>query len=231
MSDRSIADLRRDYQQSVLDETHVATDPITQFEAWFSDAESAACPEPNAMTLATVDPAGAPSARIVLLKGVDERGFQFFTNRESRKGRELAVTPRGCLVFWWAEVERQVRIEGWVEPLNRLEDDAYFRSRPRGSQVGAWVSQQSRPITSRRTLEQLASDREREFAEQPEVPRPPHWGGFLVRPTAVEFWQGRSSRLHDRLVFELTEESGASGDPTRLDDLRAATWTLRRLQP
>jgi pyridoxamine 5'-phosphate oxidase len=209
-----LAALRQDYTRAGLTEHDADPDPFRFFQRWFDEALAAAVREPNAMTLATVDGDGQPAARIVLLKGLDERGFVFYTNYESRKGEELAVRPRAALVFWWQELERQVRVEGAVEKVTDEESDAYFASRPRGSRLGAWASNQSRPIPDRATLEQSLGEVEAAYPEG-EVPRPPQWGGYRVVPTLLEFWQGRASRLHDRLEYA----PGPEG------------WTVRRLAP
>ena len=195
-----LADLRKDYTQRGLSEADLLADPIAQFRVWFDQALAAGLAEPNAMTLATCTPDGHPSARVVLLKGLDERGLVFFTSYDGRKAQELAANPRASLVFYWAELERQVRIEGGVERTSEAESDAYFESRPRGSQLGAWSSEQSHVVAGRSVLEARIAEVEAKYANGP-VPRPPFWGGFRVRPEVVEFWQGRSNRLHDRLRY------------------------------
>jgi len=210
----TLADLRKDYACGSLDETSVDADPIRQFEAWFKQALDARLPEPNTMTLATVDARGYPSARIVLIKGVDERGFVFFTNYESRKGQDLTANPHASLLFYWIELERQVRIEGTVVKTSAEESDAYFNSRPLGSRVGAWASDQSRPLASRALLEAREQSFSERFGENP--PRPPHWGGYRLVPETMEFWQGRPSRLHDRILYT-RQSTGA--------------WRISRLSP
>ena len=210
----SIAHLRREYARARLDERDVDPDPLVQFHKWFDDARRAELPEPNAMTLATATPAGVPSARMVLLKAADERGFTFFTDYRSRKGQELEANPHAALVFFWGELERQVRITGTVSRVSREETEAYFRTRPRESRLGAWTSHQSKVLEGRETLEA----RLREMAARhpgDEVPTPPYWGGYLLKPDALEFWQGRESRLHDRVRYQR----------------EAGSWRIERLSP
>ncbi len=210
----SLADLRKDYSLSGLTEKDLARDPFRQFEKWFQEAEAAKIPEPNAMTLTTATREGRPSARTVLLKGLDGRGFVFYSNYEGRKGRELDANPYVALLFPWVAMERQVIIEGTVTKVAREESEAYFHSRPRASQLGAWVSQQSSIISGRAVLEDGFKAVEKKYAGQ-DVPLPPNWGGWRVAPEAVEFWQGRRSRLHDRLRYR----RGKDG------------WTVERLAP
>jgi pyridoxamine 5'-phosphate oxidase len=200
-----IAALRKSYERAELDEAASDADPLRQFGAWLEQAIAAELPEPNAMTLATVGSDGKPSTRIVLIKGYDERGLVWYTNYESRKGRELAANPHAALQFHWVELERVVRIEGTVDKVPEGESDAYFASRPLDSRVGAWASPQSEVIASRAVLVANAARYGARFLLKP--PRPPHWGGFRLRPQAWEFWQGRKSRLHDRLRYRL--EAGA----------------------
>ena len=209
----SIADLRREYMRASLDEGDTDENPIRQFERWFHEALQADVPEPNAMSVSTVGADGRPSSRIVLLKDVGANGFTWFTNYESRKGRELQTNPHAALLFFWIELERQVRIEGRVEPVSAAESDAYFQSRPLGSRVGAIASAQSRTIDNRQALEQHFQHTERQCGENPS--RPVHWGGYRLVPDAMEFWQGRSSRLHDRILY--TRHEGG--------------WQRQRLQP
>ena len=203
----NIADIRQDYRLSVLDEDVVGDDPVSFFQKWFTDAENAQITEVNAMTLATADGNGIPHARIVLLKGLDKDDFVFFTNYDSAKGNELNANPFAALVFFWKELERQVRIEGRIEKIATAESDAYFQSRPAGSRIGAWASPQSQEITDRNILDLNYTRYENEFS-QIEIPRPPHWGGYKVIPNHIEFWQGRSSRMHDRILF-VRNETGA----------------------
>jgi pyridoxamine 5'-phosphate oxidase len=198
--DPTLAAMRRDYGAAGLSEDDALADPIEQFRRWFDDACRAELHEPNAMTLATVDAAGRPAARMVLLKDVDRRGLTFYTNQDSRKARELAANPRAALVFWWGPIQRQVRFEGSIEEVDPAEADAYFASRPKGSQLAAWASAQSTVIEGRAALE-AAERQQRERFGEGEVPRPPFWGGYRLVPAVVEFWHGRASRLHDRLRY------------------------------
>ena len=198
-----IADLRKSYERDELDETASASKPMAQFEAWLQQAIAAQVPEPNAMTLATVGADGRPSTRIVLIKGLSEKGLDWYTNFNRRKGQELAGNPMAALQFHWVELERVVRIEGCVERIDDAKADAYFASRPLDSRLGAWASPQSQVISSRAVLVAQAARYAAQFALSP--PRPPHWGGFRLVPDRWEFWQGRKSRLHDRLSYRLSE--------------------------
>lgn len=209
-----LSDLRQDYRRAALDERAISPDPIAQFLLWFEEALASGQPEPNAMTLATATAEGRPSARIVLLKGVDERGFVFYSNYESRKGRELAANPFAALVFQFPTLERQVRVEGPVEVVSREESDAYYLSRPVGSRLGAWASHQSEVVADRATLDQRLADVELSARVEP-PPRPEHWGGYRVAPDVIEFWQGRTNRMHDRLRYRRTD----------------ASWVIERLEP
>ena len=208
-----LADIRKDYKLESLDESDVSASPFDQFDKWFGDATKAELPEPNAMTLATCDASGRPSARIVLIKGYDERGIVFFTNYQSRKGQDLAANNRAALLFFWPELERQVRIEGRVETVSAADSDAYFQSRPVASRIGVWASPQSQVLPSRTELEARFAAFSAEHGENP--PRPAYWGGYRVVPVFYEFWQGRRSRLHDRICYRL-----ANGK-----------WKLERLAP
>ena len=208
-----LAELRTDYKLASLDEGDVSASPFTQFDKWFGEAMSAELPEPNAMTLATCDASGRPSARVVLIKGVDERGLVFFTNYQSRKGQDLAVNNRAALLFFWPELERQIRIEGRVETVSAADSDAYYQSRPVLSRIGAWASPQSQILDSRTALEARFAAFSAEHGDNP--PRPAHWGGYRVVPSFFEFWQGRRSRLHDRICYRLVD----------------GKWKLERLAP
>jgi len=210
----SVADIRKDYKQHSLNESDVAADPFVQFEHWWQEAVKSEIDEVNAMTLATATQSGTPSARIVLLKGYDPQGFVFFTNYNSHKGQELADNPQAALVFFWKELERQIRIEGTVEKISAAESDEYFHSRPEGSRIGAWASPQSTVITDRNVIEANVTKFTSEFSGQI-IPRPEHWGGYRVKPVVIEFWQGRSSRLHDRFKYTKTEQG----------------WKVERLAP
>jgi pyridoxamine 5'-phosphate oxidase len=211
----SIADIRTDYKRGALDEARADPDPIKQFSRWWDEALKSEVMEVNAMTLATADAAGRPTARTVLLKGFDALGFVFYTNYESRKGRDLAANPQASLLFFWRELERQVRIDGAVEKVSDAESDAYFDSRPLASRIGAWASPQSEVIPGKAWLMAKAAEMGLRHGLNP--PRPPHWGGYRVTPREIEFWQGRPSRLHDRLLYAR--------------DTRGSDWTRARLAP
>lgn len=214
MAQIDIAALRENYSKGSLDVQDVNISPIEQFQKWFHEAIESKLPEPNAMVLSTVSVDGKPSARVVLLKGVDT-GFTFFTNYLSRKGAELGENPNACITFFWVELERQVRIEGMIEKVSADESDRYFHSRPSGSQIGAWVSNQSMVIGNREVLEEREQYLKAKFGDNP-IPRPPHWGGYRLIPNYIEFWQGRPSRLHDRIAYTKLEED---------------TWKIERLSP
>ena len=210
-----VARHRKEYTHAGLKESDADANPIEQFRTWFDEVLTSNLHEPNAMILATATLDGRPSARVVLLKGFDERGFVFYTNYEGRKGQELETNPHCALLFYWGELERQVRVEGRVRRVPDKESDAYFAGRPRSSQLGAWASEQSRPVGDRGALEHRLRDLEAEY-EGRDVPRPPFWGGYRVEPETIEFWQGRENRVHDRLVYRRSEDGG---------------WRRGRLQP
>ncbi len=209
----NLASLRQEYMRAGLSESDADRDPMRQFERWFEDALRAKLPLPNAMTLATVSRDGAPAARVVLLKGVERGEFVFFTNYRSRKARELAERGEACLVFMWSDLERQVRISGAVEKVDAAESDAYFVTRPLGSRLSAWASEQSEKVASREVLEKALAEAKARYGDSP--PRPAHWGGYRVKPAEIEFWQGRADRLHDRLLYTLS----------------AGNWKIERLAP
>ena len=211
----NIADIRKDYKLQSLSEKDVAKDPIQQFEKWFQQAIDGEVPEPNALTLSTVSPQGKPSARILLLKGMEEGGFIFYTNYESKKAQELLQNPFASMTFHWVEMERQVRIEGRTQKLSQEQSTKYFQSRPKGSQIGAWVSPQSQEIPNRKFLETKQAELEEQFADKDVLEKPAHWGGYILMPDYIEFWQGRSSRLHDRIIYEQVQDD----------------WNIKRLAP
>jgi len=209
----NLASLRQEYMRAGLSESDADRDPMRQFERWFEDALRAKLPLPNAMTLATVSRDGAPAARVVLLKGVERGGFVFYTNYRSRKGREIDERAQACLVFMWSELERQVRITGRVEKVDAADSDAYFVTRPVGSRLSAWASEQSEKVASRALLEKAMAEAKARYGDSP--PRPAHWGGYRVTPAEIEFWQGRADRLHDRLLYTVS----------------AGSWKIERLAP
>lgn len=211
----NVADIRKDYKLQTLNEADVAADAMQQFDKWWQEAINSSIDEVNALTLATSSLSGKPSARIVLLKGFDENGFVFFTNYDSNKGQQLQDNPAACIVFFWKELERQIRIEGVIEKTSAEESDVYFLSRPTGSQIGAWASPQSRIISQRNILEENVKKYVEQFEVLPLV-RPAHWGGFRLKPQTIEFWQGRTSRLHDRLLYSLQADGN---------------WKIERLAP
>lgn len=210
-----ISDIRKDYTLQVLQETDVNPDPMKQFDKWWEEAVQSQIDEVNAMTLATANKEGRPGARIVLLKGVEPDGFVFFTNYNSNKGKDIAENPFATLLFFWKELERQVKIEGSISKVSEADSDAYFYSRPEGSRLGAWASPQSTAIASREVIERNITELQKRF-EGKAIDRPPHWGGYIVKPTLIEFWQGRSNRLHDRIQYSLNEKR---------------EWQIERLAP
>jgi pyridoxamine 5'-phosphate oxidase len=212
---QNLADLRKEYSRSSLDVSSILKDPIKQFERWFDEAVNAGVSEPNAMHLATVDGNGKPSSRIVLVKGIEQNCFLFYTNYQSKKGRELEENPACAITFFWPDIERQVRIEGVASRVDSKLSDEYFQSRPRGSQIGAWSSPQSAVINDRSLLEERARQVEKKFENEKALPRPHQWGGYQVDPLLIEFWQGRANRLHDRIQF------------TKVDGV----WRIDRLAP
>jgi pyridoxamine 5'-phosphate oxidase len=211
-------DLRKDYNLGELYESDLFENPVRQFRKWYQEALDGNVEEPNAMVLASVNSEGIPNARVLLLKGIDENGFRFYSNYESTKGREIESNPNVSIVFFWKEMQRQVRIKGTVIKLSDEISKEYFQSRPKGSQIGAWVSSQSKVIQDRNGLEAKQKELEEQYKEVDKLPKPPHWGGYIVKPYQIEFWQGRSSRLHDRLRYTLT-------------DLNPEKWLIERLAP
>jgi pyridoxamine 5'-phosphate oxidase len=214
---KPIEDIREDYILGSLLESELVASPFTQFEHWFKQALTAEVMEPTAMVLSTVSAEGCPSSRVVLLKGFDEAGFVFYTNYQSRKGQELNQNPNGALLFFWPELQRQVRIEGSIDQVSSEQSTAYFQSRPRGSQLGAWASPQSEIVPDREFLEQRLEEVSQLYERDRLIPRPPHWGGFVLDPIRIEFWQGRGSRMHDRITYFRNPENGS--------------WDFKRLAP
>jgi len=214
MKVKDIANIRKEYTQKQLSELDINSNPFSQFDIWMKETIESYIPEPNAMTLATSSFEGKPSARIILLKKYDESGFSFFTNYNSRKSKNIIQNPYGALVFFWPELERQIRIEGKISKVSDKESDLYFKTRPEGSKIGAWASPQSQVIPNRKYLENLNADFKEEFSKKP-IKRPPNWGGYLLVPTLFEFWQGRPDRLHDRIQYTLTN----------------SRWNIERLAP
>ena len=219
----SLASRRKEYETAGLDVGDLAADPLEQWHRWFEQATEAGCVEPNAFVLSTVGADGAPQSRYLLARGADDRGISFFTNYESAKGRELSAQPRVAMLFTWLQLHRQVRVSATVERLPEAESDAYFASRPRASQIGAWASAQSTVLADRAELEARVAEMDARFADHEQVPRPPHWGGFCARVHEWEFWQGRPSRLHDRLRYRRPAAGGATPSGTG--------WILERLSP
>ncbi len=217
MENKEISGIREDYTKGSLLESEVSASPFTQFDHWFGQALKEEVMEPNAMVLSTVSEAGSPSSRIVLLKGFDDAGFVFFTNYQSRKGQELSLQSNGALLFFWPELQRQVRIEGNLHKIAPEQSEAYFQSRPRGSQLGAWASPQSEIVPDREFLEQKLEEVNQLYEGEELIPKPPHWGGFVLDPIRIEFWQGRGSRMHDRIVYIL--------------DPKNRSWGIHRLAP
>jgi len=213
---KNIADIRTDYKKHKLDESHIQENPIEQFNNWFDEAIKAEVMEANAMNLATVTPQGMPSSRILLLKGVEDEGFIFFTNYQSNKGKELEENPLAAMTFFWPELERQVRIQGVVEKVSKEASESYFQSRPKASQIGAWASPQSTVITNRQILEEREQKLQEKYASTDILPKPEQWGGYILKPLSIEFWQGRASRLHDRIIYTKRKDNN---------------WATNRLAP